>query len=1396
MLNITLSCINCNSLNVSSSGKFNQYLKIYGITKLRTDIIFLSDIRICGKNRVSFANEIQKTLTYNPYGSYKMYYNSSQNKRGVGILIKNTLNIAVSRQIADPDENFLLLDVDLAGSKYTLGSVYGPNNTNENFFDRLLNECRNLNNEKIVLAGDWNSTYSMDPVNNNIDCFKMGMAPNLRHSRLIRNICEELDLSDPYRQLYPNKKDFTYIPRATGATNRSRIDFFIVSNSLLENNFECNIMPNLQNKMFDHKACILDFSPKRVKNRRVNTMIDQKFLKDDIIDDLVFSAVAEAFAVHADPRDLTGQEREVILNRIGNMKRLLRMAGPPTTPIIELTKDGGLEWATNRERIMREITLCKDDIELPHLQSLRLDPDPDIFLETLLGMIKNELISYQAYAGKIAYEHIENLRNDIATCRGDPDPDLDLIFEKERQLNILIDAQAQSELEKFKIFDILNEEKITPSFMKIFKKREDDASLSVIRNDNGDEFLNNVERVEYITRYYSNLFKLKDTHLPIAENCIENFLGPDICNSSIVQNSKITVEENTMLNNPLSLEELDAAVKDLSTGTSCGPDGIGNMCIKKIWHYVRGPLFNYCNFCLERGELTERFKTASIRLIPKKGDKTKLKNWRPISLLNCIYKVVSKAINERLKKISNRILSRAQKGFTKGKYIQECLINISELISRCNNYDTKAFVLAIDQAKAFDSVRQDFMKCVYKFFGFPESFIKILELFTTKRTARIILDNGDLSGEIPLEIGSTQGNGPSPLQFNFCEQVMIFKIELDPNILSVCSDFPPCIRNNNMIDFEANNRATDAYESNRETDNVEGFADDASVISLATEGAIIATKDILRDFENISGLACNFEKSAIMLLGFNDEPVPVFIQESGFEIVDSVTILGVKFTSNPEDLVQNYDGKITKVTAIRNFWARFKLSLPGRLNIAKTFMLSQIGYLGAMVAPNNVQLEAFETIIYNFVKGSLNVAKDRITLSISDGGLGMINVRDYISGLQVSWFKKIRDGIMDNWRRDIRALTFNNPMLAGSKTFVNMGSPTLTGICSEFEKFKKIFTGMDGNLLESYLIENPCLSVWEVEGSVRNILARNIPPILPEIGSNLKIKDVWQGNGMKRLDEINDATGLPMNLVTYLRLGRVLHPPCSRINRESPAQSMEGFLKSFKKGSKKIRGIIYKGKRKKDIERLGPVTAFFRIINCERPSKEILEKIYGLWGWNFLTNRGREFAFKYVNNLLGTNDRVAHFNRDRAPGCTFCTLEKKTLIPAESFLHVFYECPTVRSLKMSMTHHLDSTGRVLNEEEKRLFWLCGITMTADANQQKAVYVIQLAVMLINHYIWECKLKHIRLSINSALLDLKFNLDKCAKKNGNLKSRLERSNVPIFSNWYGGGENLNREEEEE
>ena len=234
------------------------------------------------------------------------------------------------------------------------------------------------------------------------------------------------------------------------------------------------------------------------------------------------------------------------------------------------------------------------------------------------------------------------------------------------------------------------------------------------------------------------------------------------------------------------------------------------------------------------------FKTASIKLIPKKGNTQDIKNWRPISLLSNFYKIISRAINNRLKTVANRILSRAQKGFNRARQLQEVILNTDQNISYCKKHNIKGVLVAIDQSKAFDSVGHSFMEKVYSFFGFGDRIRRWLATIGTGRTAKIILGGDLFSDTISLEKGHAQGDSPSPLLYNFAAQILLFKIELNPKIEPIQK------RELGPIQYEPFDPFV--HESNRETSTCECFADDNSTFTLLCFNSLTELKKNMEDF--------------------------------------------------------------------------------------------------------------------------------------------------------------------------------------------------------------------------------------------------------------------------------------------------------------------------------------------------------------------------------------------------------------------------------------------------------------------------------------------------------------------------------------------------------------------
>ncbi len=384
--------------------------------------------------------------------------------------------------------------------------------------------------------------------------------------------------------------------------------------------------------------------------------------------------------------------------------------------------------------------------------------------------------------------------------------------------------------------------------------------------------------------------------------------------------SKVTEAERVQLDAPLRIEELDVALNKTNVKSAPGIDGISYRYIIRFWDIYRQALFECACESFETGVMPDAFRTASIRLIPKKGDVSHIKNWRPISLLSNFYKIISRAINNRLKKVTDRVLSRSQKGFNKSHQIQEVIINSMETMDYCRRHNIRGAMVSVGVSKAFDSVDHGYMEKVYQFFGFGPQICKWLATIGTGRNAQILLANDELSVAFQLEKGHAQGDAPSPLLYNMAAQICIWKVELDPEIKSV---YDPDLRAE--PDPNPRERVPDpepgrivapevfGNEANRETCKNESFADDANNFTVLTFESLNRLKQILQSFRILSGLSCNVEKTCVMRIGNLEGEIPENIRNLGFSFVDEMVLLGFTL-SNGNNLVElNFNPVVEKI---------------------------------------------------------------------------------------------------------------------------------------------------------------------------------------------------------------------------------------------------------------------------------------------------------------------------------------------------------------------------------------------------------------------------------------------------------------------------------------------------
>ncbi len=137
---------------------------------------------------------------------------------------------------------------------------------------------------------------------------------------------------------------------------------------------------------------------------------------------------------------------------------------------------------------------------------------------------------------------------------------------------------------------------------------------------------------------------------------------------------------------------------------------------------------------------------------------------------------------------------------------------------------------------------------------------------------------------------------------------------------------------------------------------------------------------------HLAGLKCNADKTVLMQVG-NKIPVPQEITDLGFTFDKKIKILGMEIDADLTELDSNFENIILSVKKNIGFWDRLNLSLPGRINVIKSLLFSQIIYLGSFLMPSRIRLNEIQTALDNFAKGSMNFARHKITLPVEHSGL-------------------------------------------------------------------------------------------------------------------------------------------------------------------------------------------------------------------------------------------------------------------------------------------------------------------------------------------------------------------------------------------------------------------------
>ncbi|XP_035539661.1 uncharacterized protein LOC118344031 [Juglans regia] len=309
--------------------------------------------------------------------------------------------------------------------------------------------------------------------------------------------------------------------------------------------------------------------------------------------------------------------------------------------------------------------------------------------------------------------------------------------------------------------------------------------------------------------------------------------------------TKVSEEQNEILTRPYSSQEVEDALFNMNGLSSPRPDGFPALFYQKHWpvvgQQVCDAVLNVLNSNGSMGSINSTF----IALIPKKKNPLKVIEFRPISLCNVIYKIISKAIANRLKKVLHGIISPSQSAFVPNRLITDNVIVAFEAFHTMNCKMTGKegyMALKLDMSKAYDRVEWSFLRVVLYNLGFSSQWVELV-MKCIETVSYALMVNGVPQPEFYPTRGLRQGDPLSPYLFILCAEAL-----------------------SNLIHKAEGNKLIHGVTVARGKIRISHlfFADDSLLFCKANAVEWGNLVNLLRSYEMASGQRLNLKKTSIM----------------------------------------------------------------------------------------------------------------------------------------------------------------------------------------------------------------------------------------------------------------------------------------------------------------------------------------------------------------------------------------------------------------------------------------------------------------------------------------------------------------------------------------------------
>jgi hypothetical protein len=180
----------------------------------------------------------------------------------------------------------------------------------------------------------------------------------------------------------------------------------------------------------------------------------------------------------------------------------------------------------------------------------------------------------------------------------------------------------------------------------------------------------------------------------------------------------LSSEENAILTAPFSYDEIHLTVKESDRDKSPGPNSFNFSFLKNCWDIIKGEITIMFDQFHGVGRLPKSLLSYFVTLIPKTNSPFGLGDFRHISLLGCLYKLIAKVLTTRLAKVINLLIAPCQSAFIKGRNLVDEVLVVNEDVDLAKKQKKECLIFKVDFENAYDFVDWVFWSICSRNLGF------------------------------------------------------------------------------------------------------------------------------------------------------------------------------------------------------------------------------------------------------------------------------------------------------------------------------------------------------------------------------------------------------------------------------------------------------------------------------------------------------------------------------------------------------------------------------------------------------------------------------------------------------------------------------------------------------